>query len=125
MTTQRLLSAATTFDLSPTAWNIRQVLVAAARARAGLLRYRDVIVAIDLPERTPGWWLRDPLQEITRVELAAGRPPLTAIVVGKKSGVPGAGFWEFWENVTGGIPDRDVFLVNAQASVFTFWGGTT
>lgn len=113
-------STVLTPTLSPTRTAVRDVLVAAARAGA-LLTYRDVIVGIDWPERTPGWYLRDPLDDIAKYELAAGRPPLTAIVVGKNSGIPGKGFWHDWERITGGIPDRTEFLRNAQASVFTYW----
>lgn len=68
-------------------------------------------------------WIGSYLYRIAHEEDAAGRPPLTAIVVRKDTGMPGPGLADAMEQVgylRRGERDEDVFQ-RATADVFEFW----
>lgn len=68
-------------------------------------------------------WIGSYLYRIAHEEDAAGRPPLTSIVVRKDSGLPGPGLAEAMDQVgylRPGEGDEEVFR-RASAAAFAFW----
>jgi hypothetical protein len=68
-------------------------------------------------------WIGAYLYRIAHEEDAAGRPPLTALVVRKGTGQPGPGLAEAMRQVgflKPGESDEDVFR-RARAAVWSFW----
>ena len=72
-------------------------------------------------------WVGTYLYRIAHEEDAAGRPPLTAIVVHKIDGRPGPGMLQAMGEIGFARPGdtEDSVWRRATAAVFAFWRGTT
>ena len=76
-------------------------------------------------ELGPRWWVGTYLFRIAHEEDAAGRPPLTSIVVRKTSGRPGPGLLEAMQEISYARPGEmeDAVWRRAVADVFAYWRG--
>ena len=106
-----------------TYFHVMAELVRAAQYR-GLTTYQDLAVIMGLPVKGAymGAEIGHILGEISEDEVSAGRPMLSAIVVGV-SGKPGPGFYE-WAKELGRLSegqDTMVFWENEREAVYQAW----
>jgi hypothetical protein len=103
-------------DVFPYRADIHRRLIAAASS-GNTIAYSEL--------GTGRGWVGSYLFRIAHEEDAAGRPPLTAIVVHKADGLPGPGMLEAMKQIAFARPGEreDVVWARALAEVFGFWRG--
>ncbi len=110
-----------------TVQKIHAILTEAAKGRR-ILSYSDVMQAIGWShihtyQRNVFAYL---LKAIANMELGAGHPPLTALVVAKNTGIPSDSFFEFARSearLRKDETDREYWSREIER-VYAFWGGS-
>lgn len=102
---------------------MRQLMIEAAR-RNQIITYSELCAAL----KTAYLHYHSPqivklLDEIGAIEHAAGRPILPAVVVGKQSGIPGAGYFKIAgerPQAEGSVDPKAIWEADLQL-VFDYW----
>jgi len=123
----RAPSTARKVDLTgemPLELGLRSRLVGAARERR-LMSYAEAGEPLELSMRNPSHrpYLAKLLEAINDHEMAAGRPPLSSIVVKKGESSPGAGFFE-WGQQHGRVRDGEdekSYCSREIEETFAYW----
>ncbi len=99
-------------------------LVKAARA-GEFVHYGELakMLGIDMDNPHFGALVGKPLDRINEDEAAAGRPMISAIVVGKDTMLPGAGFFKLGQELRQTLPGEDEigFAIRQIKRVHEYW----